>query len=157
MKEIELKGFDDALKTLKRYLNPERNKIMKAAFNDAAKYLKMLAKLYARKQSGTLSRSIIIKLKVYKDRGIIVAMVGPKSWYMGQYKGQKRIAHKYAHLVEKGRKGFMQKAYILGRSTPIMRYVKRARPFPFVGRAARTGNNRAIEIIRVRIKTGMGW
>lgn len=155
--DIDLTGIDEALKRLKRYLNPERNRLMQKAYNAAAKYIRDLAKRYVSVQSGTLKRSMTVKIKIYNNRMTIVAMIGPKSWYKGEYKGNKRISHFYAHLVEGGRKGFYQKFRPFkrfGDETVVTRFVKPARKKPFVGKSARTGQRRALDIIASTIKAG---
>lgn len=155
MADIELDGVQEALRNLRRYLAPERNRVMMKAYRDAANFIKRLAKTYTHRQSGTLSKSITIKVKMYPN-GNIVALIGPKSWYIGNYKGVKRIAHKYAHLVEKGRKGFRQKYIIKSTGTYAVRFVKPAPPYPFIGKSVRNGGRIALQLIEERIATGLG-
>jgi HK97 gp10 family phage protein len=156
--EIQLDGIDAALRKLKKYLNPERDKIMRKAYDAAGKYIRDTAKRLVKQQSGTLRKSLILKVKYYRQKGIIVAIIGPKTNYQGSYKGVTRVAHKYGHLVEGGRKSFQQefRPFLrMGNDVKIMRVVPAAKPKPFIGKAVRQGQRRALDIISNTIKKGL--
>lgn len=60
------------------------------------------ARARVRKESGTLKKSLDKKVKTYVRSGVVVAIVGPRSGFKGEYKGKVRRPSFYAHLVEFG-------------------------------------------------------
>ena len=82
------------------------NKAIRIAMNKAAATMKKAVVDTAPTQTQALKKSIRIRIKQYKSKGVWVAIVGPKS----DYKRKNRRPARYAHLMEK-RTHFLSTAF----------------------------------------------
>ncbi len=109
MMKAEIKIDLSPLEGLKKSLV---NKILRKAVTEASRTVRTAVKSNAEAAGryGYLSKSIGIKVKIYKD--IAVAVVGPRTKYVktkgaykkGKKKGEPKVykPSKYAHFLEKG-------------------------------------------------------
>jgi len=150
-----------------------------SAVKDAAQPLKLWQKRYARRseRTGALRDSIDHKIKVYRETGTAVAIVGPnRNYYISGQKiakgkliteGADRPAH-YAHLIEFGHHAVVpRKGTTLRKGTAKLAKKSWVPPIPFVRPAvvmARTematafdvGMTRGIEKAVAKIKSSVG-
>lgn len=127
---ITLEGVRPALKGLKRFTGAARRTVMRKALRAGGKVILQLAKKFVPKRSKTLFKSMAVKVKYYKKREAAVAMIGPRTWFYGEWRGRKLIAHKYAQLVEQGTRWaraahFIRKAVVGGRNM-VLRAIRDA-------------------------------
>ena len=167
MIRIELQGAREALKGLKKYQNPERRKLLNKAMKAAAKYLLQIARSFVPVESGTLKKSLAIKVKYYKNTDSIVGIVGPKKWFTlsGKAKfyaqGGQRIAHKYAHLAEYGRKAIINRKLLRFPDGSVASIkvqgsvIPAAKGKPFISKAAKIGGKRALKVMQQVIEAGL--
>lgn len=85
-------------------------------------------------RSGTLAKSVGFRVKYYRQTDTFVALVGARSKFDGTWKGKTVTAHKYQHLLLKGRKSFVQKNHVSGGpvkigATPPHDYLEQALRF----------------------------
>jgi HK97 gp10 family phage protein len=99
---MELHGAKDLQDLLNGLGDRVLRKVARQSVSAGATPIAQSAKANAPEQSGLLRKSIKKKVKTYKDTQTVVAIVGPDSSVRGEYKGEKRVPAKYAHLVEDG-------------------------------------------------------
>jgi HK97 gp10 family phage protein len=134
--KMRITGLEELIRRLESLDPKMRRKTLKAAVNAGSRIL--LAEMKAGVPSslndtGLLRKSLGRRIKVYRQSGIVVAIVGPRRGFKqeigmsssGKYKGKPiyRNPTRYAHLVEFGTGPRVQKS--TGRSTGRMG----ARPF----------------------------
>ncbi len=110
--KVEMEFKVDPFRELDRLKAGLKNKIIRIAINKAAAPVKAAVISFAPLGKGPLKKSIRIKVKHYRDRGVWVAIVGPgssfkrvgKKFSRGKRKGQKRIIQpsRYASQVDGG-------------------------------------------------------
>jgi HK97 gp10 family phage protein len=117
----EIEGLEDLIKNL--HTLPERTarKVVRSAVNTALTPSLRAAREHAPEESGTLKLSLAKKVKTYTDNNVIVGIIGPDKGVSSEFKGEKRVPWRYAHLVESGHideagnfvpgKPFMRPAY----------------------------------------------
>ena len=59
-------------------------------------------KLRQHKRSGTLAKSVGANTKVYKRSHTVIASVGVRGSYRGEYEGKRVLPYKYFHFIEEG-------------------------------------------------------
>lgn len=99
--EVEFKGLDKALTQLAQYGKKGKKgfqKVIRAGATAATKEARKLTP----KDSGTLRKSLISKIKVYRNSDMMVAIIGPKTKMKVAYKNGIRWPSKYANLVHGG-------------------------------------------------------
>lgn len=100
-------GLGDVFRKLDGVKNALRNRILRAAVGDGMKVVLDAAKAGAPRDSGLLRRSLGRRVKVYRNSGVVVGIVGPRTGFkeaVATKRGRTvtRNATKYAHLVELG-------------------------------------------------------
>jgi HK97 gp10 family phage protein len=146
----KLEGLEDTMKRMGRLKQSARGRIQRKAMNQATQPITRAVKANAPKGLGNLKRSIGRKVQTYRSRMVTVGIVGPRKGY-----GKDVVTHggktrrvdpvKYAHIVEKGRKGVtVQNATVLSDGTTVYgRTVAATRPQPFVRPAWDAGKSGA--------------
>ena len=94
---FDMKPFEAALEKLGGRLS---GPIMADAMEKALTPMTQMARQLARRQSGTLARSIQQKVAIYKYA--VVGIVGIDRNTVGEWEGKRRVPFNYAHLVEFG-------------------------------------------------------
>lgn len=147
---------------IEKLQGPERLKLMKKAMRAAGRVMLQVArrvyKGMVKDRSGTLRKSLKSRLRFYKKADVLVLLVGVQSWFKGEYNGQRVIAHKYAHLVTRGRKKFRQTYRYKdrkGRVWTARRWVKGTVGRDFIEVASRAAVNTATEAIRNTVAQGL--
>jgi HK97 gp10 family phage protein len=158
-------GLDDVFKRLGHLNRTVRNRILRAAINEATKPLLDDAKQRAPRQSGLLRKSLGRKVKTYRASGVVVAIIGPRSKpsfkrqvtvrdkRTGKTRSEYRNPVKYAHLQEQGRKAVrVKRGRVLGRKGVYFgKQAAAALPRPFLRPAFAAGKARAEQTMRRRI------
>jgi HK97 gp10 family phage protein len=99
---MKLEG-DKALERKLRTLGDRvQRRVLRSAVNASASPVVKAAKRKAKKQSGTLKKSLGKKVLTNKKHQSVTALVGPRKGVQGTFKGKVRKPSRYAHLVEKG-------------------------------------------------------
>jgi HK97 gp10 family phage protein len=94
---------DKALAKLFRELGPRvQRRALRPAVSAAATPIVKAAKAKAAKRSGLLKKSLGKKIKTYADKGMVIAVIGPRTGVNGEVNGKKYVPAKIAHLIEKG-------------------------------------------------------
>lgn len=111
-------GLPQLLASLDGLATAVRNRILRAAVMAAGKVVLSRAKADAPRESGLLRKSMARKVKVYRNSGVAVAIVGPRKGYKQQVtrkRGKWRASTvwadpvRYAHLVELGTRPHRQR------------------------------------------------
>lgn len=168
----KLEGLGPALGRLEKLRRGARGKILRKALNEGTKPVLSSAKGLAPRESGQLRKSLGKKVKVYRESGAAVGLVGPRSGFKRQVTVEKRKVSaviggkrttrrigavvyrnpvRYAHLVELGRKAVSvknKKALVSAGGTFYGRTVAAALPRPFLGRAWARSVGTASEKVR---------
>lgn len=106
--EVNVKDLMSSLDGLK---NAVKNRILKKAVNKGCKIILKAAKAKAPRETGLLKKSLGSKVKVYRNTGVVVGIVGPRKGFRQEVlrkKGRWFPAMvisdpiRYAHLVELG-------------------------------------------------------
>jgi HK97 gp10 family phage protein len=92
----------DPNKQVERLKAGMRNKVIRIAINKAASLVKTQVIDNAPNRTGTLKKSVKIKVKNYKNKNIWLAIVGASSKFKRKRKGKDVFPVRYALLVEKG-------------------------------------------------------
>lgn len=110
--EEVIEGADELIAALRRVAPALQKRYLKKAQNENGKQLLRLVKGRTPKRSGQLKRSLGRKVKVYRESGVVVALVGARQGFRiqggirtrGRKKGQPHFINptKYLHLVELG-------------------------------------------------------
>lgn len=99
-------GLDDLFARLKAIPKKLQNKALKDGVGKAGKEILWKAKGKAPRKSGLLRKSLGRKVKVYRNSGAAVAIVGPRKGFKGlAERGGREVMSdpvRYAHLVELG-------------------------------------------------------
>lgn len=103
----KIEGLGEVLARLDGVEKKTKKKILRKAVGQAGKILLKAAKQRAQKKSGLLRKSLGRKVKVYRNSGVAVAIVGPRTGYRQEVSrdGRKPVMSdpiRYAHLVELG-------------------------------------------------------
>lgn len=108
----KIEGLDGVLRRLRGLGEKVRKKAAKQAVTQAGRTVLWEAKAQVRKATGLLRKSLGQKVKVFRDTGSAVAMVGPRVGFKiplpprtrGKKAGEVVYANptQYSHLVEKG-------------------------------------------------------
>ena len=116
----QIDGLGAVLAKLKQLPKKVAAKAIKAGVSQAGKLLLWAAKSRAPRQTGLLRRSLGRKVKVFRNTGKVVAIVGPRVGFREEVvrDGKTMISNptRYAHLVELGtartqRKPFLKPAF----------------------------------------------
>jgi HK97 gp10 family phage protein len=176
--QVKWEGLKPWLDRLKNVDKSLRKKIVKQAVNEAGRLTLQYAKQNIRSQrTGMLRKSLGRKIKVYRQSGIVVAIVGPRSGYAKVRSGGRKLTAfgkksqalkvdpaKYAHLVEKGRASVQVKDKRVlsdllssgGRSNRIYgKRVSAAAPRPFLRTALEQHHAEIMEAMRTIIAAGI--
>lgn len=102
-----LSGDHPLMEALAQLRSPTvRNRIKRLALRKAQKPLRERTRALARKESGLLKKSIGTKEKTYKNSGVVMAIVGPRSGFKRwvTVRGLRKLRNpvRTAHLVEQG-------------------------------------------------------
>lgn len=111
--KVKVDGLAALIARIRSLEKKMANRIMRKVLRAGARELSNVAKSYIKRDTGTLYKSIGIKIKAYRNTGVVVAVVGPRTKFIKQTRKGKRWASKYAHLYEFGRKTFKQKDKIV--------------------------------------------
>jgi HK97 gp10 family phage protein len=153
----KLEGIKELTDRLKKLKANVAKKITKRAVTAAAKIVNKSAKRNVRKRTKLLSKSIGQKVKIYRNSGLVAAVIGPRRGFRKIIDGKPHNPVKYAHLVELGRKAVkVRKAKILtdGRSF----YGVKARavaPAPFLKTALNSNRSAITEAMAQTIREGL--
>jgi hypothetical protein len=109
----------------------------------AAKQLLAAMKPLVPSESKTLLKSLGIRLKARRKDGVITGVIGPRRKFIREFKGRRRWASKYAHLVEGGRKAFTDK---------LGRFHGPVNPRPYVTRAFTACKSRMVATMATLLK-----
>lgn len=91
---------------------------LSSAGRKATRPVVVSAKAAVAVESGALKKSIGLRTKVYRQTGVMIFVVGPRSGFAGLYQGRKRDPRFYAHLVEGGHVVKIRAAGIVGKVAP---------------------------------------
>ena len=134
---VKLSGDKNLLKLLKKMTGSAQQRMIKPAITASLRPMRDAARNGAPFESRALKDSI--GTKVINYRNAVVGLVGPRSGFKREFKGEIRKPHKYLHLVEFGTKNtsakpFMRPAFAKtkGRSLSIFKRVTRERLIKFV-------------------------
>jgi len=115
----KITGLEDALRRLESVDAKVRRKALRDSVNEGGKIVKAAAKSRVpHGETNLLDRSINVRVKVYRNSGVAVSIVGPATGFRtaGRGRNRRRVRtslgekylkmranpSKYAHLVEKG-------------------------------------------------------
>lgn len=106
----KLEGLDDVIRQMQGIKKSVRNRALRAGVTKAARILRKAARANIKPRTGLLKKSLDARVKVYKQGGIVVAVVGPKTGMKQRVTlpdGTTTVEDpaKIAHFVEKGRQG----------------------------------------------------
>jgi HK97 gp10 family phage protein len=156
---VSIQGEKRLIEELKRLEGALSKKIQRPAVTKAGRVMRTAIAGTAPTKEGNLKRSMGMKVRSY--RSIAVAVVGPRTNYVGtrvnQY-GRVQAAWpvKYAHLVEGGTKAhaipFGPKE--LGAARPLIRHPG-ARPARFMARAYASAAGRAMSVLNDELEAGL--
>jgi hypothetical protein len=96
-------GLADIQKQLGRLKTAASRKIMRRGVTGGAKVINKAQKRGAAKDTGLLKKSIGQKVKVYRNSGAVVGIVGPRKGFRTIRNGRPVDPVKYAHIADKGR------------------------------------------------------
>ena len=103
MFEIEVLGDKELVRKLDRLAGAALRKLARPAVARAIVPVNKAAKRMAPVETGTLKKSLGIKIKTYAWPGVVWAGVGPRQGFTGVGPdGRRRDPVNYAHLVELG-------------------------------------------------------
>jgi HK97 gp10 family phage protein len=102
---MTLTGAVELEKALKSLGVRTQRKVVRQSVNAALNPCLKAARRKAPKESGLLEKSLAKKIKTYPEKMIVVGLCGPSTAVSGEYKGEKRVPWRYAHLVENGHIG----------------------------------------------------
>ncbi len=113
----KITGLGDAFHKLDGVKTAMRSRILKLAVGDGMRVILGAAKSAAPQDSGLLRRSLGQKVKGYRDSGIVVGIVGPRTGFKESVTTKRgrtvyRNATKYAHLVELGTKRMQARPFL---------------------------------------------
>ena len=104
-------GLQSILKSIDGLNKSLKNKLLRRALGEAGKLILKVAKTRAPRETGILKKSLGRKVKIYRQTGVGVAIVGPRTGFRqnvlrkkGKWAPTQAIANptKYAHLQELG-------------------------------------------------------
>lgn len=134
-------GDHQLLMKLERLKKSAQNKIIRKGNSKAIRPVIQAAKAGVRKTSRTISKSIGVKHKFYKQNGVAVAIAGPRRaasteaerphvhFITGGWRYRKHVPANTAHLVERGTKPH-QYTIKIGKSKIAIRHPgTKAKPF----------------------------
>lgn len=133
-------GIPDVMAALGRLKAAAARKVMRSAVTQGTKRVYKLARKASPKDSKTLQKSLGQKVIVYRGSGTVVGIAGPREGFAREVDGRKRDPIRYAHIVERGRKGVrVRKARVLSSGKRFFgQAVRPAPPQPFLGPAIRS-------------------
>lgn len=99
---IESEGFGALAKNFRRMDTKAATRVVRNSLRSGGNIIKKEADRTAPQDHGPLSRSHGARVKIYPNRGIAVAVVGPKHGFVVQVGGRKQVPANYAHLVHGG-------------------------------------------------------
>ena len=98
-----VKGDRELKRNLKRLADKVQKKLLRQAVQAGSKPVVKAARNAAPVESGTLKKSIGVRMKVYKRQATVVAIVGPRTGFgFTDDEGTRRDPARYGHLVEGG-------------------------------------------------------
>jgi HK97 gp10 family phage protein len=110
--QARVEGVEKAIKSLDALGRTVKNQILRKAMRAGARIIITAARAKVPVDTATLKKSFSVKLKAYRQSGVMVAVVGPRTGMKKQVGTRIRGAHKgeavyrnpakIAHLVEKG-------------------------------------------------------
>jgi HK97 gp10 family phage protein len=151
----KLVGIEPLIKKLDGLKGAVRNKIIRDAFKPVARGIKDSAKQRVRVDTGWLRKSLDVRIQTYRNSGITVAVIGPRTGFQKDKKtgkkvlttyGKKMVASiarrptQYAHLVE------------LGHATSGGGKVQ---AYPFLEPAWKANEQWALNMLKQRILAGL--
>lgn len=102
----KIEGLADVLRALDGVGKKVRKKALRKAVTKAARTVLWAAKATVKKKTGLLRRSLGQRIKVYRESGAVVGIVGPRTGFKQEVTrdGKKVLSNptRYAHLVELG-------------------------------------------------------
>ncbi len=104
-----VQGVEQAVKALDELRRAVRNRIMKKALRKGARIIVTAARGLVPKGTRELSKSLGIVMRTYKNSGVVVAIIGPRTGRKTTQSDSRGRSYandpaNYAHLVEGGRK-----------------------------------------------------
>lgn len=112
----KLEGVEGAVKALDGLAAKLRKKILKQAVTEASKILTKEAKRRAPVATKLLRKSIGRKVKVFRNTGAVVAIIGPRVGFKAEVLRNGRLVlsnpTRYAHLVELGTDRMAARAFL---------------------------------------------
>jgi HK97 gp10 family phage protein len=152
---VKVEGLDKLFARIRALQKKMANSIMRKVLRAGAIELRNVARTYIKKDTGTLYKSMHIKVKAYRNTGVVVAVVGPRTKFVKQTAKGKRWASKYAHLYEFGRATFKQKdrVVVVKRGGTAFSYLRNGRLIR--GVAGKKFMTRASKIAKARMAAAM--
>jgi HK97 gp10 family phage protein len=159
--KAELTGIKDLVGTLARLKKAVRNKLLRGAVGDGSKILLQAVKAKAPRESGLMRKSLGRRLKVYRNSGTVVGIVGPRTGFKREVsvggRAGGRNPTKYAHLVEGGRRPvrIVNKKVLTDGGIFYGREVAAARAQPFMHEALAESGARVQAAVRQKLTDGI--
>lgn len=109
--KAQVEGAKEVLAAIGGLADKLKKKLLKKAVGEAGRLVLKRAKQLVPRDSGLLKKSLGRKVKVYRNTGTAVAIVGPRKGFRqpvtrakGRWKPRTETADpiKYAHLIEQG-------------------------------------------------------
>ena len=158
----ELTGLDDVFRSFRGIKRNVRTRILRRAVSKAARLILKDAKARVATRTGLLKKSLGIKVKTYRQSGVVVAIIGPRTGFKRHVTlpdGTIEVENPtvIAHLVEKGRQAvFIKTAKILSNGTIFFGTKVAAVPArPFLRPAFDANKSAAENIIREEVRQGL--
>lgn len=119
---VRLEGMQTLLKNLEQFPRTIQRRIIRKAVSAGSTPVLQAIKANTPRDSGQLKRSIGRKIKTYRNSGIVIAILGPRSGFRTVIDGRPRNPLRYAALVEYGTSktpanAFMRRAYATTKQT----------------------------------------
>jgi HK97 gp10 family phage protein len=99
---MRITGVAELISKLRTLDDKVRRKALRSGIAKAGRIIAKDAKDRVQRRSGQLARSIGSKVKVYRNGGAVVAIVGPRKGFKIIVDGKPVDPVRYAHLVEAG-------------------------------------------------------
>ena len=113
---IKLEGVQQLLKNLEQFSQTIQRRIVRKAVSAGSTPMLQAVKAAAPRETGLLKKSIGRKVKTYRNSGVVLVIIGPRSGFRTVIDDKPRNPLMYAHLVEFGTskapaKPFMRPAF----------------------------------------------
>lgn len=164
--KAEIKGVQEAARSLSRLEKAVRNKINRKAITKGSQVVNKDIKQKVPTDSKLLRKSLSYKVRTYRQSGVIVSFIGPRLGFREMVRGKMRDPRYYAHIADRGRKAVAPKrkkrlvfeAGGSGRSRGILIFARRVRAVPgtrFMSRAWQSSSGPAQAVMVAEIKAGV--